>query len=256
MARPSKQGVDYFPLDVYLCKKFKFIEMKHGLAGFAITIKLYQYIYSLGYYADWDEDTCVLFADEIRADRDLVEEVVEECLERKIFHRGLYEQYGILTSLGIQKRYREIVRRRRGVEINPDYLLIDGDFGINEDTATASSKRNDGKNKPKENSKAFDEDSLEYSLANKLKLLIVDNNPNAKVPDNLQNWASVFDKMLRIDKRTVDDINKVMEFSQNDDFWYKNILSPGTLRKQFDRLYLQLKPKREEKKVKTFWDKE
>lgn len=65
MARPSKQGVDYFPLDVYLCKKFKFIEMKHGLAGFAITIKLYQYIYSLGYYADWDEDTCVLFADEI-----------------------------------------------------------------------------------------------------------------------------------------------------------------------------------------------
>ncbi|MFY9378775.1 MAG: Lin1244/Lin1753 domain-containing protein, partial [Acutalibacteraceae bacterium] len=48
MARPAKDGVDYFPLDVHLDDKFKFIEIKFKLEGFAILIKLFQKIYSFG----------------------------------------------------------------------------------------------------------------------------------------------------------------------------------------------------------------
>jgi len=47
--------------------------------------------------------------------------------------------------------------------------------------------------------------------------------------------------MRERDKRDHDRIKKVMEFALNDDFWKYNILSMGKLRKQFDRLEMQMK---------------
>jgi len=85
----------------------------------------------------------------------------------------------------------------------------------------------------------FVADSLEIKLVEKLKQLILTNNANAKVPDNLQGWAKEFDLMMRIDKRTEEQLNTVIEFSQKDAFWKTNILSPAKLRKQFDTLWLQ-----------------
>ena len=60
MARPIKQGVDYFPLDVYLDDKFKFIEIKYGLEGFGIIVKLFQKIYSCGHWYQWGDDELIL----------------------------------------------------------------------------------------------------------------------------------------------------------------------------------------------------
>ncbi len=89
-------------------------------------------------------------------------------------------------------------------------------------------------------SKEFSNDSTEMALANKLKNHILSNNPKARVPKDLSRWAYTFDLMLRRDKRAVDDIRKVIDYSQQDDFWRINILSPTSLRKQFDRLYLKI----------------
>ena len=113
MARPTRQGVDYFPLDVYLDDKFKFIEIKFKLEGFAILIKLLQRIYSYGYWYKWTEDEMLIFADENRTTLDLVKNVTDEAITREIFDSNLYKQYNILTSKGIQNRYKEIVRRRK-----------------------------------------------------------------------------------------------------------------------------------------------
>jgi len=98
--------------------------------------------------------------------------------------------------------------------------------------------------KPNKNiisSKVFADDSLEMYLTQKFRSSILANNPKARLPDNLQNWCSYFDKLLRIDKRSLDDIETVMAFSQNNTFWMANILSPGKLRDKFDQLYLQMK---------------
>jgi DnaD/phage-associated family protein len=132
MARPNKQGVDYFPLDVHLDDKFKFIEIKYKLEGFAILIKLMQKIYSYGYWYKWTDDEALLFSDEIRADYNLVVNVVSESLDRGVFNKELHDKYNILTSKGIQKRYKEIVRRRKEVEVIDEYLLIDNNFGVND----------------------------------------------------------------------------------------------------------------------------
>lgn len=145
MARPTKQGVDYFPLDVHMDDKFKFVEIKYKLEGFAIIIKLMQRIYSLGYWCKWTEDELLLFSDEIKADPEFVQNVVNECLERGIFNQKLHDNYNILTSKGIQKRYKEIVRRRKDVEVTEEYTLIDGISRVIDDINPSSRQHSDGK---------------------------------------------------------------------------------------------------------------
>ncbi|HEX9061379.1 MAG TPA: phage replisome organizer N-terminal domain-containing protein [Clostridia bacterium] len=95
--------------------------------------------------------------------------------------------------------------------------------------------------KDKNNKLSFDENSIEYSLSFELKRCILKNNPNAKVPDNLQKWANDFNKIIRIDKRSEEDLRLVIKYSQSNTFWRSNILSPSKLRDKFDTLYLQSK---------------
>lgn len=101
--------------------------------------------------------------------------------------------------------------------------------------------------KKKENN-IYSPNSDEFRLSNLLYELIKENNPQFKAP-NLDNWCGHVDKMLRIDKRSVDDIEAVIRWCQEDNFWHKNILSTDKLRKQFDKLYIGM-PK--DKKVVPF----
>lgn len=99
--------------------------------------------------------------------------------------------------------------------------------------------KNDKKNTSSRTNK-FADDSIELSLASELFNLVLGNNQNAKHP-NLQTWAKGFDLIIRVDKRSKEDVRKVMAWSQRDSFWQGNILSPGALRKQFDKLVVQMK---------------
>jgi vacuolar-type H+-ATPase subunit I/STV1 len=101
------------------------------------------------------------------------------------------------------------------------------------DLTTNKNDKND------KNDKKYIYSSEHIRLAEKLKGSILSNNPNAKTPEDLSKWAADFEKMMRIDKRTEQQIETVMEFSQKDQFWKSNILSAGKLREQFDKLWLQ-----------------
>jgi hypothetical protein len=83
-------------------------------------------------------------------------------------------------------------------------------------------------------------DSDEYRLSEYLFKHMKANNDKAKEP-NIQSWCKVFDKILRIDKRELEEVKTVIKWCQHDNFWYKNILSPAKLREQYDKLYLQMK---------------
>lgn len=131
MARPKRQGIDYFPLDVYMDDKFKFIEIKYGLEGFAVVIKLFQRIYSQGYWCNWGEDEQLMFAYENNLDHNTLQNIVNECFNREVFSKELYTVSRILTSTGIQKRYFEIVKRRKEIEIVKEYLLDVDISGLN-----------------------------------------------------------------------------------------------------------------------------
>lgn len=129
MARPIKEGLDYFELDCQLEEKVRLIQAEFGLKGFAIVVKLYQKIYGgFGYYCEWNEDSLLLFMSEngvsSRDEKNLINEVVAACIRRNIFSEKLFNEFGILTSCGVQKRYLNAVSRREKVELIKEYLLI------------------------------------------------------------------------------------------------------------------------------------
>lgn len=127
MARPTKKGLDYFPLDCHMDEKIELIEVEFGLKGFALVVKLLQRIYGgNGYYCEWNDDIALLFARGCglsSGDVNLVKEVVSAAMKRGIFSKEMYENYGILTSSGIQKRYRAACGRRAEVEMNEEFLV-------------------------------------------------------------------------------------------------------------------------------------
>lgn len=63
----------------------------------------------------------------------------------------------------------------------------------------------------------------------------------SKTPVVTRRWIETMEKMIRIDKRSPESIYRAIEWSQANDFWRSNILSPDALRKQFDRMRLQAK---------------
>jgi hypothetical protein len=78
-------------------------------------------------------------------------------------------------------------------------------------------------------------------LVKHLRLEILANNPDAIIKED--GWYKVADLMLSKDNRTCDDVYDVITWCQKDDFWFKNILSMGKLRKQYDALYVKMKGK-------------
>lgn len=126
MARPIKKGMDYFSLDVNLDDSIELVEAEHGLQGFAIIIKLWQKIYSEGYYIDWKRDNIMLFSRKINSEETLVSAVVNSCLSRGIFSREIYEKYEILTSKAIQKRYLTACKqtKRASVPFITELILV------------------------------------------------------------------------------------------------------------------------------------
>ena len=124
MARPIKNGLDYFPMDVDTDDKFELIEAKHGIVGFGVVVKLFQRIYKAGYYLDWTEDRLLIFKKSINVDINIVSDIINDCLRYKIFDEELFKQYNILSSSGIQKRYLQACDRRKSLELVKEYIIV------------------------------------------------------------------------------------------------------------------------------------
>ena len=61
MARPTKQGINYFPLDCAFDNKTEMYLMETGANGLAVIVTLWQMIYSNnGYYVDNCDDLKLL----------------------------------------------------------------------------------------------------------------------------------------------------------------------------------------------------
>ena len=129
MARPIKQGLDYFPLDVdfFNDDKIQLIEAEFGINGTYIAIRLLTKIYSEGYYYEWSVDKCLLLTKNIGTEsvsNALVNEVVNGLIRRGIFSNSVFNQFNILTSTGIQKRFLNAISRRTIIPIIKEIWLI------------------------------------------------------------------------------------------------------------------------------------
>ncbi len=127
MARPQKEGLDYFPLDVDMDQddKIALIEARYGLIGFGVVIRLFMKIYKNSYFYEWTEKEQLLFARRVNVDINIINEIINDCLKWGIFDKSIYEKHKVLTSRGIQRRYLKAADRRQRVQISSAYLLLD-----------------------------------------------------------------------------------------------------------------------------------
>ena len=126
MARPLKQGLEYFSFDTdfFSDVKIRRISRACGPASTSILICLLCNIYrDKGYYIAWDENLPFVVADTIGTTEGAVEEVIKKAIQVGFFDKELFDKYKILTSNGIQTRFKSAVSRREEIEYVVDYLV-------------------------------------------------------------------------------------------------------------------------------------
>lgn len=149
MARPVKQGIDYFSFDVdfFSDVKIRKISRACGSQSTSILICLLCNIYKdKGYYIMWDEDLPFVIADTVGVSEGSVKEVILKALQVGFFDQELYEKHKILTSNGIQSRFKAAVYKREEIEYIVEYLVSDVKNSISDvrnevnDTGSTQSK--------------------------------------------------------------------------------------------------------------------
>lgn len=125
MSRPIKKGLSYFPLDTDMLsdRKIRRLFQNYGCEGFSAYMAILCEAYgTTGYYVRYTDDFCFDIGFTLNLKEEQVREIIGFCVEIRLFNRELFAQQGILTSLGIQSRYREI--NKRGVSrISPEWEL-------------------------------------------------------------------------------------------------------------------------------------
>ena len=120
MARPRKAGLSYFPLDVDIFDAdYKIIDLleRFGPKGFAVYIAVLCMVYREGYYLEipmrsLQAQLGKMIGNRWLTDKALVPDVISFCGELGLFDAGLLQQ-GVITSAGIQRRYREATKRNK-----------------------------------------------------------------------------------------------------------------------------------------------
>lgn len=132
MARPLKDGVDYWNKDVsfYSDKKIRLLRSEFGAAGmYALDYILCEIYRNDGYYALFDKDWCDLVSDGAvcGGSSNFIEELVKGCVRRSFFDKRVFDMFGVITSKGIQKRYIRMASRRIEIRMTKEYFLLDWD---------------------------------------------------------------------------------------------------------------------------------
>lgn len=114
MARPLKKGLSYFPLDTDFLsdRKIQRLSSAYGCSGICIYVCALCDIYGgSGYYVYYSSDFCFDLGFTLGLNEKLVEEVMAFCVQIRLFDSELLEKKQVLTSAGIQLRFREISKR-------------------------------------------------------------------------------------------------------------------------------------------------
>ena len=128
LARPRKDGLDYFPLDAdfFEDEKIKILKARYGADGIILYIYLLCRIYKHGYYMKLNEDFEYLISDDLKMSPDKVKQVLTFLLSRSLFDNTLFQSDAVLSSAGIQRRFQLAVKERakkNPIQAGRDWLL-------------------------------------------------------------------------------------------------------------------------------------
>ena len=127
MARPTKTGLDYYPMDVGFLrdKKVRLLRSEFGASSVLFVLYVLGKVYEGdGYFLRWDKDELLLAADELREQPTYISEVLQGCLTRSLFDERVFQMFGVLTSAGIQRRYLRGCEKRDVITVFSEYWLL------------------------------------------------------------------------------------------------------------------------------------
>ncbi|XSE65835.1 Lin1244/Lin1753 domain-containing protein [Lactiplantibacillus plantarum] len=155
MARPVKEGLDYFPLDVDFAvnDKTEAIMGEFGPKGVLFMIYLLSAVYQNGYYLQWNKLKQMQLANRIAGvSPELANQIVNRLIAYGTFSEELFNSAKVLTSQRIQETYEDATKRRKSqkptkywinVDINKDTSVVNVD--INPQSKVNKSKSNKSK---------------------------------------------------------------------------------------------------------------
>lgn len=116
MARPQKEGLDYFPHDVDAVndEKIEALRMLYGNDGYAFYFILLERIYrNKEFELDIsDAETIQILSKKIGINEETFNQILSTAIKRECFDMEAYEKRGVLTSNGIKKRAGVVVEKR------------------------------------------------------------------------------------------------------------------------------------------------
>lgn len=122
MARHTKSGLDYFPLDTdfFDDERLFALENEFGAQGQIVAIRLLCMIYHRGYYLEWNEMVAAkLMRQMVSLTAEMLEGVVKRLTDWNFFDREIFAAHSVLTSAKIQERYFDAARKRKTPEETP-----------------------------------------------------------------------------------------------------------------------------------------
>lgn len=177
MARPTKQGLDYFPFDVgfFGDNKIRILITRYQSEGLAVYLYILCDIYKEGYYKSVEDmdDYIYIIADAVKTSPDKVQQIIAFLRKRamvRIFEKDeltVCDLDAVITSHGIQKRYAEAIKSRKKSisDINRGYWLLTEEEEA-EINAFYKSTKNEGFS---ENNPSFSENNPDKSEKNPIK---------------------------------------------------------------------------------------
>lgn len=161
MARPTKSGLDYFPLDVDIFEdeKIEAIAGEFGSKGELAIIKLLCAVYKKGYFVVWNDLTRATLLKRLPGvSKELLEQIVNRLVTWGFFDEDLFNSAKVLTSENIQANFFEATKRRKSPK--PTAYLINANnntqvTGVNADINPQSKVKESRVNKSKENNYVF-----------------------------------------------------------------------------------------------------
>lgn len=129
MGRPRK-AITYYNRDIDITDdtRIRKVLRKHGGLGGFVYEEILGMVYGTGnYYLRWKDDYILDIADKIyEQDAGKIRQIFETILESELFSKEIFDQFGILTSHGIQERYLERVKNSsRQDEVILDFAVPD-----------------------------------------------------------------------------------------------------------------------------------
>lgn len=129
MARPLKDGVDYFPKDTdfYNDDKVRLLRGEFGAKGMYLLDYILCDLYGKnGYYMKWDDSKCFLVSDGAGCGcvPGFVAEFIAGCIRCGIFDKTVFNMFSVLTSAGIQRRFIRMLKSRNSFTFYEEYFLL------------------------------------------------------------------------------------------------------------------------------------